>query len=192
MTNLNKQQFEQHLIGFEKIPPRFGSQPVPANSVRVSHHTSFENIENIKKQGLLVSKSKESYKQKGTESPSIFMNAGSPSEEALRSRPIVEAHVPISQLDVGSRQSAFDLETNQSTVTTNVDVPSKNILAIHEPWHQTFHDIMSDPETQKRVMRGWYDNADEDTSRAVKHSKIVIAATTMLGGAYKRRKGYRA
>lgn len=168
-------------FNFRGIAQPFGTKPIPEGHVRVNHYTSPEGAEGIKREGLSMARAHESFARGGTEFPSIFMNAGAPSETLLRARPVVEAHVPTSQLDIGSHRSPRELEAHQSTVTTNVDVPRENILAVHEPWHQTFRYIMEDPQTRQGVMRGDYENIDEDTDKAVQHSKIVMAGRAMLG-----------
>lgn len=168
---------------FPSVPEPFGTKPVPEGHVRVSHYTDPESVEGIKKQGLHMEKAHESFARGGTEYPSIFATAGAPSEALLRTKPVVEAHIPVSQLDVGRGRTPEDLESRNSTVTTNEDVPAENIIAIHEPWHQTFNYIKNDPSMEKDIMGGMYDAGnDPDTEKAIGLAKIGLINKVMLGG----------
>lgn len=167
---------------FTSIPDPFGTKPVPEGHVRVNHFTSDEAIDNIRQHGLSMEKAHESFARGGTEFPSIFANAGQPSESLLRTRPVIEAHIPVKDLDIGRGNAPADLEKRQSTVTTNKDVPAGNILSVHEPWHQTFRYIQDDPSMESGVMSGMYDNTDESTDKAVNVNKMMLAGKVMLGG----------
>lgn len=169
---------------FAKIPKPFGTEPVPEGSVRVNHFTSDDAIDSIRSGGLSMKKAHESYARGGTEYPSIFATAGPPSDDLLRARPVVEAHIPMKDLDIGGwNNTPEELEARRSTVTTNMDVPKENIIAIHEPWHQTYRYLQSEPLTEHRIMSGFYDNFnDENLQKAVNMAKIPIAAKVMLGG----------
>jgi hypothetical protein len=169
---------------FTSIPGEFGSQPVPEGSVRVNHYTSPDAIDSIRQHGLTMQHAHESYARGGTEYPSIFATAGAPKEDLLRARPVVEAHIPVSSLDIGSHTSASDLESRHSVVTTNQDVPPENIMAVHQPWHRTFRYVQNDPGMEKNIMAGHYnDTGDEGTDEAIDATKVVLAGKVMLGGA---------
>ena len=164
------------------VPEPFGSRPVPQGHVRVNHYTSEESVPSIRESGLSMSKAHESYSRGGTEYPSIFATAGVPRESLLRARPVVEAHIPVSSLDIGRWDQPQDLEAHQSVVTTNKDVPKENILAVHEPWHQTLRYLQENPYLERGVMQGEYEGVDEDTQRAVNATKLALSAKVMLGG----------
>lgn len=168
---------------FLKFPKSFGATPIPEDSVRVNHYTDDNVIDSIREKGLSMQRAHESYARGGTEYPSIFANAGPPSEDLLRERPVVEAHIPLKDLDIGRYSSAEDLEGRRSTVTTNVDLPPESIINIHEPWHQTFRYIQNDSSMERGVMGGDYDSSgDKNTQKAVDATKITLAAKVMLGG----------
>lgn len=171
-------------IDFTSIPDEFGSAPVPEDSVRVNHYTSGDSVDSIRQQGLTMQHAHESYARGGTEYPSIFATAGPPKEDLLRARPVIEAHIPMANLDIGSHSSPRDLESNRSVVTTNRDVPPENIVAIHQPWHRTFRYVQQDPGMEKNIMAGHYDDTgDEGTDTAIAATKMVLAGKVMLGGA---------
>lgn len=189
--HLSKHLFDPY-GDLRSIPAPFGTTPVPEGHVRVNHYTSPESMEGIRSRGISMDRARESFSRGGTEFPSIFANAGNPSEDLLRRAPVIEAHVPVSNLDTGSMfgrptveqqaEHARGLESRQSTVTTNVDVPKENIVAIHEPWHSTFRYLQNEPRTEARVMSGLYDDIDEDHNRAVNATKLALASKVLLGG----------
>lgn len=165
------------------IPEPFGTKSVPEGHVRVNHFTSEESVPGIRSGGLSMAKAHESFERGGTEFPSVFATAGAPRESLLRARPVVEAHIPVSDLDIGRGEDPRGLEQRQSVVTTNKDVPAGNIVAIHEPWHQTFRYIQNDPSMERNVMEGMYDTTgDEDSDKAIQASKVALAAKVMGGG----------
>lgn len=151
--------------------------------MRVNHYTSDEAVPEIQQHGLSMAKAHESYSSGGTEFPSIFATAGQPRESLLRSRPVVEAHIPVNMLDIGRWDSPQQLEAHQSVVTTNHDVPASQIIAVHEPWHQTLRYVQENPSIEKMVMEGMYDSGDEDSDKAIQASKLALASKVMLGGA---------
>lgn len=176
------------------VPERFGTQPIPEGHVRVNHYTTEDAIPSIREHGLLVSKAQESFARGGTEFPSTFATAGMPAKALVRMRPVVEAHIPVTDLDIGGvggrpvvatkhlDQQARDLENYQSTVTTNVDVPAENIIAVHEPWHETFRYMQDNPQMEQDIMSGFYDDAGGTSeSRAINATKVALAAKVMLG-----------
>jgi hypothetical protein len=174
-------QFDEVL---QSIPKKFGSSPVPEGHVRVHHYTSPESVENIRRSGLSMQKAHESFSRGGTEFPSIFATAGEPSEDLLRARPVVEAHLPIKDLDIGRFSTPEELEGRKSTVTTNIDVPPENIIAVHEPWHRSL-EYMKDSTMEKNIMSGMYSGIDEDVDKALTVAVPALAAKVMLGGKLK-------
>ena len=123
----------------------------------------------------------ESFSRGGTEFPSIFATAGVPKESLMRERPVVEAHIPVENLDVGRYSTPEELEGRRSTVTTNVDVPAENIIAVHEPWHKTL-EYMNDPDMEKNVMSGMYSGVNEDVDKALSVVQPALMAKVMIGG----------
>jgi hypothetical protein len=194
VTRLNDKQFGHG--DPRDIPLDFGTTPIPEGHVRANHYTSEGAIEGIKRQGLTMSHANESYAKGTTEYPSIFANAGPPSRDLLQSRPVAELHVDTKQLDIGGFRTPQDLESRRSTITTNQDVPASNIIAVHEPWHQHARYLQEDaggrtgtngkqyPSVRSEVAKGEHDNlySEPDYAKALDSTKIVNAATVMLGG----------
>lgn len=164
------------------IPKKFGSTPIPEGHVRVNHYTDPESVESIRQHGLRMEKAHESFSRGGTEFPSIFATAGTPTESLMRDRPVIEAHVPVESLDIGRYSSPEELESRRSTVTTNTDVAPENIIAIHEPWHRTL-DYMKDPDMEKNIIAGMYSGINEDVDKALSIVQPALMAKIMVGGA---------
>lgn len=169
-----------------EIPKPFGSRPVPAGHVRVNHYTSPDAVAGIKAGGLSMSRAHESFSRGGTEFPSIFATAGAPSESLMMERPVIEAHIPVENLDIGRYSTPEELEGRRSTVTTNVDVPAENIIAVHEPWHRTLA-YMKDPSMEKNIMSGMYSGVNEDVDKALSIVQPALMAKIMAGGALEGR-----
>jgi len=184
------------------IPEKFGTKPVPEGMVRINHYTSTGAIESIRQHGLTRAASEESFARGGTESPQVFATAGHPGS-MLHTHNIVEAYADPShsgQLDIGSGREPQSLEERRSTVTFRGDLPSNQILGIHEPWHEharyMAHEGVgeeADPKSpyatgsmRSGVARGEYDDLEEshasDYGPAIRSVKITNAATVMLGG----------
>jgi hypothetical protein len=173
--SLNPALFEQHL------PPRAGTAPIPEGTMRVHHYTwGAEGAEGIKREGILRSKSEESYAKGGTESPEVFASAGAPSEEHLRSgRHYIEGYAHPEQLAIGGPWKGTDptehnrrAESNRSTVTFHGDLPASQIVAHHEPWHGSARYLLDDPRSLHDYVHGDFKNtttgdehADEALSR---------------------------
>jgi hypothetical protein len=217
---INKSQF-QETGAFEgdprSIPPEFGSQPVPAGHVRFHHYTSSpESARSIKQSGLLRSYGEESFARGGTESPEVFATAGHPSEDFKRQNVFVEGYANANtfrqggQLGIGSyggerggiEEHVKRMEKGRSTITALGDIPSHQILAAHEPWHEHARYMARegvgsrvDPKNpyatgsiRSQVARGEHESLlhDQQFSKtygpAIKSVKITNAATVMLGG----------
>jgi len=195
------------------IPPAPGTAPVPPGMVRFNHYTSDEAIPGIREHGLQRSYSEEKYAHGGTESPQIFATAGAPSANLLQARPVVEGWANPARpqrgeydrpgtMDVGENwrgdppeEHAKYLEERKSVITFHNDVPANQILAIHEPWHESARYFQKDAggrnfngkqfaSARSDVARGEHDNLSDDPNYgpALHATKVTNAATVMLGG----------
>jgi hypothetical protein len=178
------------------IPPEFGTTPIPEGTVRFNHFTwGAERAQSIREQGILRSHSEEAYARGGTESPQVFATAGHPGEMPNRGeRHFIEGYARPEQLDIGAPYAASHLseeqlgehmrglEQRKSVITFHGDVPKEQILAVHEPWHQTYHYLNRDPSMEANVMAGEYDDIEPELDEAMKPIKVGLAAKVMLGG----------
>jgi hypothetical protein len=173
------------------VPPEFGTTPIPEGMVRFNHYTDPGAVEGIQKHGLLRSKGEESFARGGTESPQVFMTAGHP-KDLLHSSTVVEGWAdPATQLDVGENWRRSDpvehaqyMESRRSTITARGDIPASQIVAVHEPWHQSYRYLMDDPEHRKEVFQGGYDNLHDvqDYGPALDAAKVHMIGAMLLGG----------
>lgn len=166
----------------QSIPEPFGTRPVPEGHVLVNHYTSEEAIPSILREGLKISKAQESYQRGTTEYPHTFATAGHPTKTVESARALVEAHFPMSSLDIGRHSDPRELEQRQGTVTTGEDIAPEKIVAVHQPWHQRFRYLQGHPDMEKNIMAGHYDDIDRDTDRAIRATKLALTAKVMLGG----------
>lgn len=176
------------------VPPDYGSTPIPPGMVRFNHYTrSEEAARSIQRNGLLRSKSEESFARGGTESPQVFATAGTPTDDFKRSNVYVEGYANPArggQLDVGENWQGFDpaehaqrLASHRSVITAKGDIPSSQILHVHEPWHETYRYVQRDPGMEHGVMHGDYDvTGDTQADKAIATTKTALAAKVMLGG----------
>jgi hypothetical protein len=195
-------QFEAWKPG---IPAKFGTTPIPEGHVRFNHYTwgaDSDKVESIKQRGLLKSYGEESFARGGTESPEVFATAGTADRDVLEhgsligtDKAFVEGHAdPRTDLNVGgmyrgasateAAEHAANMEARNSTITFHGDVPSENIIAVHEPWHGAFRGLQA-PEYERPIMEGQYDNLGDDNpglKRALDAHKTMLAAKVMLGG----------
>lgn len=183
-----RDHLSQQLASPADVPAPFGTKPVPEGHVLVNHYTSDEAVADIKANGLRMEKAHESFARGGTEFPSIFATAGQPKTSLIRDRPVVEAHIPNEDLDIGRGTPAADLQARSSTVTTNKDVSPDKIVAVHEPWHEHYRNFM-DPDRETSVMRGNHDAGwnperaeDRDILKGLSAAKTALMAKQMLGG----------
>lgn len=177
------------------IPPKFGTTPIPEGTVRFNHYTWGRNVEGIRESGLQRSYSEEKFAHGGTESPQVFANAGEPGEMPNRGdKHFVEAYAKADQLDIGAPYGASrlstdqlgahmkDLESRRSTITMHGDIPKEQIVAIHEPWHQTHEYLNKNPDMEANIVAGNYNGVEPELDTAMVGHKIGAAAKVMLGG----------
>jgi hypothetical protein len=183
----NGDQFGQVLNEAAGLPPEFGSQPIPPGAVRVQHLTWSKNVESIRKEGLLQSKT-----SPHSEAQQVFATTGDKLEYPMSGesdRAVVEGYAfphgtgpdqPYSQLDVGSGMSPERAASRHSTVTFHGDLPPEQIIAIHEPWHAAFRYITSEGDRMlDEVAKGTYDSMMNDKStrhygRAIRTLKDLL------------------
>lgn len=182
---LNPRQFQ------DIPPPEFGTQPIPEGHLRLNHYTTEEGAEGIRQHGLVHQFAVDSFARGGTEYPQNFATAGRPSDDMMRRNPIVELHAdPVKDLDTNSllpvQNTAGNraaMEKRNSTVTFHGDLPASNVVAVHQPWHSAFRYLQGNPNMEHSIMHGEYDDTgDPDTDRAVRATKVMLAAKVMAGG----------
>lgn len=171
---------------FKRIPPRYGSQPIPEGTVRFNHYTSPEHAASIMKHGLQRSKSEEAYSRGGTESPQVFATAGALNESDLHRADYIEGYAyPQAQLDVGSPITGKDsaehsrwLEDRRAVITARGDIPPEQLLAVHKQWHNHARAIEDSPGTLKDTLAGKNDSVEDDPDYgpAIKHIKQKYGA----------------
>lgn len=181
-----------HQFDFTSVPPEFGTTPIPEGHVRFNHYTRPENVAGIKKHGLKNSKATKDYE------PWTFMTAGDGSKLIKEGHTVVEGHVNADtqrnggQLNIGEywgrpneslSEHTERLEKSRSVLTSSQDIPSSQILAVHEPWHQKFR-YLGNSNMEADIMRGDYDHAHEypEYDKPLQMQKAVLAAKVMLGG----------
>jgi hypothetical protein len=124
------------------VPEPPGSAPIPAGMVRRFHCTSPKNVESIRSEGMTFSRH-----MRGIEGPKAIYSW--PTWEQARSYggpnyAIVEFWHP---------EKAYE----SNPYATLDAVTSKNILAIHESWHEEYRRFKEDgPESVLEVME-WND-----------------------------------
>jgi hypothetical protein len=180
------------------VPPEFGTTPIPPGTVRFNHYTWGRSVPGIKAEGIKRSYSEEKFEHGGTESPQIFATAGHPGralqDAAHGDKHYIEGYAHIGQLDVGGDyrashmndqqlgEHAQRLEANKSVITFHGDVPKEQILAVHEPWHGTFHHLADDPRMERSIMSRDYHGIEPSTDKALDTASMALAAKVMVGG----------
>ena len=141
--------------GFDAVPAERGTSKVKDGYVRVYHQTSPENIESIRKTGLLVEKSRPSSESRGVSVSDTPFYGNNPNLVTI------ELQIP---KEVKAKSQGLALQQ---------DIPASDILAIHEPWHDKVRYIEQNPVTLKEVLNGDFDYLlnDEEYGRAVRYIK---------------------
>jgi len=153
--NSSSSLLRSDIKGFDTIPLERGTSKVKEGYVRVYHQTSPENIESIRKTGLLVEKSRASSESRGVSVADTPFYGNNPNLVTI------ELQIP-----AGIKAQSQGLALQQ-------DIPAGDILAIHEPWHEKVRYIQQNPETLKEVRNGDFDYlaTDKDYGKAIKYIK---------------------
>lgn len=153
--NSSSKSLRSDIKGFDTIPPERGTSKLKQGYVRVYHQTSPENIESIRRTGLLVEKSRPSSESRGVSVADTPFYGNNPNLVTI------ELQIP-----AGIRAQSQGLALQQ-------DIPAGDILAIHEPWHEKVRYIQKNPVTLKEVINGDLDYlvSDEEYGRAIKYIK---------------------
>ncbi len=108
--------------GGEVVPKKMGTSPIPKGMVRRFHVTGSQNIDDIKKNGLTMQKAR------GIEGPKAIYSW--PDEDGARSYAGPS----------GAIVEFYDHPKNYDShpYARLGDVPKDQILAIHEPWHESY------------------------------------------------------
>jgi len=139
------------------IPPPMGTTPIPAGYVRVYHQTPLENVESIKAQGILHSH------MKGIEGPKRIYVWKTPFYGSSGSHATVEISVP---------EEVFD----PPQFLTIKDVPTENIIAIHEPWHELAKGLIENYPTLEAIKEHFGDDWKNFIASIDNHHKKAIDA----------------
>jgi hypothetical protein len=144
------------------IPPEFGESSIPNNNVRLMHYTR-GNIEEIKNNGLLISKAQgHNYGE-----PDMIWGSTSINDykEMSSYKNIIEFSVPVTDILFPRSYKIEDADRlNNGNYHVGIfrDVRPEEILAIHEPWHNHYRYIMERKDTIQEVLNGELDNITED------------------------------
>jgi DNA polymerase III epsilon subunit-like protein len=143
------------------IPAPPGSVPIPEGHVRLYHYSNEENIDAIKKDGLIAQE--DGPAAQDGEPAMIWAHEDEPvgGPEQFRARPIVEFHVPLEQWNGG--------DGGEPGNAMQGPISPENIVAIHEPWHFMVRDIL-DNNSPSEILRIYpkLDNLGPDLDKAVK------------------------
>ncbi len=150
----NKPKF-QPTEGNDIVPNAKGSVKLKAGFSRVYHQTTPDNIESIKKNGLLVSKSRTSSESRGVSVSETPFYGNNP--ELVT----VELQVPTEKLKQANGSSLLE------------DVPAKNIISVHEPWHEKVRYIEKNKQTLNEVLNGDMDFMLGDGSSEAKAIEYI-------------------
>lgn len=172
------------------VPPAPGASPIPPNTMRIMHYSHPDNVNSIRKNGLLRSAGRgHTY----GEPDAVWAAAGRPKrvdDMADTGKVFVEGWVRPDQLDIGRpvtlgrdgevddrvRESMKFAEDRNSHVTLMGNLPPNQIAAIHEPWHHSYR-YLSEAGNREMVLAGDTDWTLEDKDfkdtygRAVKKIK---------------------
>jgi GNAT superfamily N-acetyltransferase len=138
-----------------EIPKQKGTSEIKKGYTRVYHQTALENIESIRKNGLLVSKSRPTSESRGVSVSETPFYGNNPNLATI------ELQVPTEKL----RQA------NGSALLN--DVSASDILAVHESWHDRARYIEKNPETLKEVLNGDMDFMLGDGSSEAKAIEYI-------------------
>lgn len=147
---------------YSHLPAEPGTTPIPDGHIRLYHRTRASNMKSIAKTGLSIDHAK------GYEGPKAIY--GDP--EGFYGKPgdvtdgsvDVEFHVP--------------KEKFRGTIVNMDEVPTKNIIAIHQNWHNTARYMRDDPKSIKAVLSGEHDDLldgseGDQYKYSIKHIKHV-------------------
>lgn len=137
------------------IPPLPGETPIPSGWVRLYHYTggrtgieAGETIDSIKQFGLLMELSRGS---EVGEPDAIWASPDLPRPDSVFVEFAVPANDP--RVVVGGLSGP----NGPSDVAFSSDISSREIIAVHEPWHDKYRYLSSDPELVQRTLDGEFD-----------------------------------
>lgn len=138
-----------------RIPPLPGETPIPDGWVRLYHYTggrtgieADETIDSIKQFGLLMELSRGS---EVGEPDAIWASPDMPRPDSVFVEFAVPANDP--RVVVGGLSGP----NGPSDVAFSSDISSREIIAVHEPWHDKYRYLSSDPELVQRTLDGEFD-----------------------------------
>lgn len=141
------------------VPEKIGTTPIPSNNIRLYHYTR-GNPEDIRREGLKLSHAQgETYGEPNM----IWASSVAPD---THSKNIVEFSVPVNS-DMAlehPRQGEKPEEWMKGYHHVGFfrDISPAEIIAVHEPWHETYRYITDKPDMIEKVLSGEFDNLTED------------------------------
>lgn len=145
------------------LPPEFGKTPIPEGHVRLHHRTKDPAaLPMIRQEGLKV---EHAVGHTYGEPDQVWATGQAGEWKGGRSGYDETHHVefhadPNTDLDIGQGRTQEQLEDR--SVTMRGDVPSRNIVAAHEPWHP--HARYIQREALPEVRSGMHDSLMSDKS----------------------------
>lgn len=136
----------------ETLPAEPGSTPIKPGYIRLYHQTRQENLDSIRKEGLL-------YKYaKGLEGPRTVYASETPFYGNAKNTPTIEFQV--------KEEDFWGTQVKR-------DVLPEDIIAIHEPWHRHARYAENDPDVLRETLEGKNDRLldDPEYGPAVKYIK---------------------
>jgi hypothetical protein len=129
------------------LPAEPGTAPIPAHTLRLWHYTnSGDAAEAIRMQGLLKSKARGDDNTGTGPSAGVWAATQPPS---FYGKIVIEFYAPLDQISRNadyprSGQSLEDFQAEMNHVVMTGDVPARQIIAIHEPWHSLARTLIRD------------------------------------------------
>ena len=142
------------------VPLSPGTVSIPDDHIRLFHYFPSEEIENIRNNGVDISKAKgESYGE-----PSVVWASGI---QPSSSKTFVEFSVPRNDPRIllgkpSEREDIKDIRERKWDMTFGDTIFPSEFIAVHEPWHKHYRYIKKDPELIKEVYSGDFDYLLED------------------------------
>jgi hypothetical protein len=138
---------------FGELPAPPGEAAIPEGHDRYYHQTNPDNVESIRKHGLLYDKGLGIEGPKGTWISSKPFYGDSPHAAT------VEMHLPH--------------DPQRGSIASIGDVHPSSFVAIHEPWHAKARYMEKSPQVRQAVLAGEHDSllGTPDYGPAIRHIK---------------------
>jgi len=148
----------------EELPPDPGTAPIPRGHVRLWHYTPLENVPSIRQRGLLREYARGDAGDRNLDDPSAGVWASTKRPDDIlanhsEGRAVVEFHAHPGEIS-GQAEEPWQAMNRDRTwddakvqdwasgyhhVIMRGDVPPRQIVAVHEPWHGAARYMRDDP-----------------------------------------------